>query len=40
MVARFAPGTVAAVSTDLIRLFDELPAGLTAFLVGFVQLLV
>jgi uncharacterized membrane protein YbhN (UPF0104 family) len=39
IVAAFAPGTVAAVSTDLIRLFRELPAGFIAFLVGFVQLL-
>ena len=39
VVATSARTTVNAVSTDLIRLFDELPAGFVAFVVGFVQLL-
>jgi glycosyltransferase 2 family protein len=39
VVTALAPGTVTAVSDDIVRLLDNIPAAFQAFLVGVVQLL-
>lgn len=38
VITQVAGNTVAAISQDLIHIFDELPTGFLSFLVGFVQL--